>query len=1664
MKNSDPRPSVMKSHYLKLSPALKPYAFKIDPTPMDWEQDIFQDITENGTVLIVERLPPSERGQRVGLCGDKYYCEAGPNSERNDSLFVFKIESANRRRPRSVPHRYPAKISRLEIRSAPGRDSISHLWDDTTAGTVSELSAVSASMDQSPSIQLLRLAVFASPEIRSLYWPQRSLYQVADSDWFDSLKRTWAKFQLGKAVIVSGRQESLLKGIVPFQQISSAERERLLALFDIGFFNAYAKLTANRIPFFIEFLRSMAGLPLSPSTRSKVWSAMATDLYQNELLRELKSIVQIFEDPEIPQEIRRVWEDTLIDLLERRLRSSEDPAMRELLDRCREDDQPLVSMSRWLLESLTFALSSPSDAERVAATPIEKPQVVVGEVPSSRVEAQPPEEDSSLPLVRPMIKEWALSLQGTDSVELDVVIREISDKTKGIGALTERSDNPDQLLALIELIEGLHTASSSWLESLPDYDRYLADIQEATDAYDRAHGIVGEKIDDILTSMSVTPSDLIAAANLLVGSSAMQALPRWVWPEAAKIEEPLSVEQLYCQLLSPQVRETVVSILGSVGELGSYDTKIISLIPPPPYRPDSDGILPDVDEHVRAWLSSMFAMLRELPAEIASHFPHNISGDSAESVLRQALSLYRKLDSRVSVETREAIVRSVIQAANEPAAIVTSELYEGAISFCEQHFGSAADASYAQLRARVEKASHASTSQQEHRLPIADVRLEHNWVDGRGGKVTLLFSPAPDQKLRPYGYISVPLVIVGKQRKTSSFKLQYEVKTGHRDVWPREWEMPEPTEILIPEEAWRDDPDELGQYLHTFKARVPIRRSARGERFEFEVALTNIDAGRTYAPFRFSWDVLNEISPVASNPTWSETVDFANVEKHPVGPQKKYRDLLSRLQNGGSFSVTAPRRFGKSTLVQYLQNKAREEGFIVPDPVICTSYYLGVQGLDYDRLWQDVSDRLQHELGASVTRREGALIPNEEAFDHVRRAAATSGKKGIALFFDEAQLFFSTRSAVAMGDLLKDRLERHWSRSSPGMSKLVFGFVGLPSLHTRAGVNLNGLLRPIAHNELEENELNSLILAVTNGSVQTTREARRRLARTAGNIYILRTLVDELVSQIQSDGRSWANFDDVIAVEGAMRATLRDGRERIVSSYIRDILNDAEDVNLWQPNPAVPLAIAIAETRQRRIASNKLFDEAKARITSWFDGLPSSTMTSLAYDEPQFAEHLRTLEERSVLRGREFTSCLVEDWLLGLHKTMDETSWRDLLISSALKRIRIPSVLKKIEAAEGGEASVKIGITEGQPSAYRVTRLRTPEDRMRFAETREVLEKLKQNMDGGSLGARYVFRIGEVGLSADDDNDAVQVYRWIEGSDLSRRLAELRGPYVAELGAKLAQGLQFIHSLNILHRDLSPRNIVVSDEGGDPVIIDFGFARRISDDIRTEFNSDFAAPEVRRPGAKWTRAADVYSLGSTLAKILDPKDMSGSLLKIIQECGIENPEKRPDAAKLIGMFEEAKQELHVESKKSAAWKAAQSACPSYGTVTWFKAVVDKLEGNFVSVALGCLPRQFDRSREVANFLNQLLEAYSAFRRMPDKLSLGKVKDDNPQTGKTANSEAVKFMHSLRNYHSHGSIRSTPRLTDEQMLQYCIDAASQIGQIVKLNGLEEITKQLASGRI
>jgi eukaryotic-like serine/threonine-protein kinase len=136
---------------------------------------------------------------------------------------------------------------------------------------------------------------------------------------------------------------------------------------------------------------------------------------------------------------------------------------------------------------------------------------------------------------------------------------------------------------------------------------------------------------------------------------------------------------------------------------------------------------------------------------------------------------------------------------------------------------------------------------------------------------------------------------------------------------------------------------------------------------------------------------------------------------------------------------------------------------------------------------------------------------------------------------------------------------------------------------------------------------------------------------------------------------------------------------------------------------------------------------------------------------------------------------------------------------------------------------------------------------------------------------------------------------FVDGQPLSELLQ--RGPLGVEavrvLQERLAAGLNAAHQYGIVHRDLSPDNVLIP--AGDPAkakIIDFGIARSTRAGDGTIIGSGFAgkynyvSPEqLGLFGGDVTAKSDIYSLGLVLAQCLlgQPIDMGGSQFEVVEK-------------------------------------------------------------------------------------------------------------------------------------------------------------------------------------
>jgi len=121
-----------------------------------------------------------------------------------------------------------------------------------------------------------------------------------------------------------------------------------------------------------------------------------------------------------------------------------------------------------------------------------------------------------------------------------------------------------------------------------------------------------------------------------------------------------------------------------------------------------------------------------------------------------------------------------------------------------------------------------------------------------------------------------------------------------------------------------------------------------------------------------------------------------------------------------------------------------------------------------------------------------------------------------------------------------------------------------------------------------------------------------------------------------------------------------------------------------------------------------------------------------------------------------------------------------------------------------------------------------------------------------------------------DDDDAFVVFEFIDGPSLSQHVRS-RGPLpasqVAELASALASALAAVHAAGVVHRDVTPANVLLGRTG--PVLIDFGISHQQEDQRLTRTGlvsgtAGYVAPEVI-DGGEPTAASDDWGLAATLA-------------------------------------------------------------------------------------------------------------------------------------------------------------------------------------------------------
>ncbi len=163
--------------------------------------------------------------------------------------------------------------------------------------------------------------------------------------------------------------------------------------------------------------------------------------------------------------------------------------------------------------------------------------------------------------------------------------------------------------------------------------------------------------------------------------------------------------------------------------------------------------------------------------------------------------------------------------------------------------------------------------------------------------------------------------------------------------------------------------------------------------------------------------------------------------------------------------------------------------------------------------------------------------------------------------------------------------------------------------------------------------------------------------------------------------------------------------------------------------------------------------------------------------------------------------------------------------------------------------------------------------RPEFVDDDEFLTKFKREAEAvASLSHPNIVNVYDVG---EDGKVHYIVMEFVDGKNLKEIIQDegILDEYTAlDITKQIAMALSAAHKKGIIHRDIKPHNILISNEGRVVKVADFGIAKAVSNSTMTNIGSiigsvHYFSPEQAK-GKFVTNNADLYSLGIVLYEML----------------------------------------------------------------------------------------------------------------------------------------------------------------------------------------------------
>jgi Protein kinase domain len=245
----------------------------------------------------------------------------------------------------------------------------------------------------------------------------------------------------------------------------------------------------------------------------------------------------------------------------------------------------------------------------------------------------------------------------------------------------------------------------------------------------------------------------------------------------------------------------------------------------------------------------------------------------------------------------------------------------------------------------------------------------------------------------------------------------------------------------------------------------------------------------------------------------------------------------------------------------------------------------------------------------------------------------------------------------------------------------------------------------------------------------------------------------------------------------------------------------------------------------------------------------------------------------------------------------------------------------------GGFGSVLLAVDgNGQEVAIKVPHLS-----WRLGLTRDELDQ--EAMLLKELQHPNIVRFVESGF----DEEWYLVTEWVNGHTLADAMQRVRAPIDQWLDvfSQVCEALAFGHRLGVVHRDINPRNIMVTgDVRPTAKVLDYGIAKRQSAVRQT---SDHVAGTIRylapeQVAGKYDLRSDIYSLGVSLNEVMIAHcgcdgNIPRPVTQLIRRATARNPERRFQSAL------EMKEEIETVRNKLKTATPVRGMAPRRGVRT-----------------------------------------------------------------------------------------------------------------------------------